>query len=212
MENKNKFWEKEYAEGSMLNKYPFNYLVQIVMKYFGSIKKKSDIKVLELGCGSGNNLHFLASEGFDAYGFDLSKSAIEFAKNRFKNDGLKCNLQVSGFEYLNTKNDEYDLIIERAVFCTQSLEYLKNEVFPMIKKSLKKNGLFISYYYNDNHPNKDFLKNMDVLSIPTKEDILELFSMFSIESIAENSIQDIYGKSILGEKNEYIIIVRKIDE
>lgn len=159
MENKNNFWENEYSKGSMLNKYPFNYLVQIVFKYFGSIQKRSDINILEIGCGSGNNLHFLASEGFTVEGFDLSESAIDFAINRFKKDGL-----------------------------------------------------FISYFYNNNHPDKTFLKSMDVLSTPTKEEVLDLFSEFEIESITDNSTRDIFGKSILGEKSEYIIIVRKTDD
>jgi len=211
MENKNEFWDKQYAKGAMLNRYPFNYLVQLVMKYFGNIEDKSSIKVLEIGCGSGNNLHFLASEGFDVEGFDLSESAIEFALARFEKDKLDCSLNVSGFEYLKNRNSKYDLIIERAVFYTQSLPYLRECVFPKIKKSLKKNGLFISYYYNSNHPDKTFLQSMDVLSIPTKDEVLQLFSSFKIESISENIIRDIYGNGILGEKNEYIIIARKDD-
>ena len=212
MENKNQFWEDAYSKGSMLNKYPFNYLVQIVLKYFGSIQERSDISVLEIGCGSGNNLHFLASEGFRVEGFDLSESAIKFANKRFKKDSLDGILKVSGFDYLNNQINKYDMVLERAVFYTQSLDYLKNKVFPNIKRSLKKGGLFISYFYNNNHPDKTFLKSMDVLSTPTKEEILELFSDFTIESITENSTKDIFGKSILGEKSEYIIIVRKGDE
>ena len=77
---------------------------------------------------------------------------------------------------------------------------------------MKMNGIFISYYYNSNHPDKEFLKKMDVLSTPTKNEIIELFKLFKIESISENIIKDVYGKSILGEKNEYIIIARKLNE
>ena len=212
MENRNIFWEKEYSKGIMLNKYPFNYLVQIVMKYYGHVKDKSSLNVLEIGCGSGNNLYFLASEGFNVYGFDLSRSAIEFAQKRFAQDGLKCNLSISGFEYFDKDLvDKFDLIIERAVFYTQNIEYLQNYVFPKIKNSMKMNGIFISYYYNSNHPDKEFLKKIDVLSTPTKNEIIKLFSLFKIESISENIIKDVYGKSILGKKNEYIIIARKVD-
>lgn len=40
---------------------------------------RHDVKILELGCGSGANLWMLKREGFDTYGLDLSPEAIHLA-------------------------------------------------------------------------------------------------------------------------------------
>jgi len=37
-------------------------------------------KAIDLGCGAGNYVIYLASQGFDAYGVAISASAIEIAR------------------------------------------------------------------------------------------------------------------------------------
>ena len=43
---------------------------------FFNVERKEDIRILEVGCGSGANLWMIAKEGFDAYGLDASSAAI----------------------------------------------------------------------------------------------------------------------------------------
>ena len=55
-------WEKLYANGEQLNRYPFGDFVSV---YFNSLKylplySSSVLEVLEIGYGSTNNLWFLA--------------------------------------------------------------------------------------------------------------------------------------------------------
>ena len=47
--------------------------------YYSAADRKN-IKVCDMGCGSGANTWYLCNEGFDVYGFDGSESAIEQAK------------------------------------------------------------------------------------------------------------------------------------
>ena len=63
-------------------KFPDIYIVRFFFKYIK--QQKLDIKrVLELGCGSGNNLYLFSIYGFDVQGVDISKENIENAKFNF---------------------------------------------------------------------------------------------------------------------------------
>ena len=52
----------------------------------------SDSNVLEIGCGTGANIWYLAREGFAAYGLDGSKVALTKAEERLNSENLKFKL------------------------------------------------------------------------------------------------------------------------
>ena len=80
-------WEKKYSSNSDINRYPWDTIVSWIWRNIGNAKP-SDLNVLEVGCGTGNNLWFAAREGFNVYGIDGSESAINYARNRFSDEGL----------------------------------------------------------------------------------------------------------------------------
>ncbi len=85
-------WEKKiYGQGQHLNRYPFENVVTFICRNYPRDKERKEINVLEVGCGSGNNLWFAAREGFSVTGIDDSKSAINYAKERFKNENLESH-------------------------------------------------------------------------------------------------------------------------
>ena len=45
-----------------------------------SLDIKSDLNIVDLGCGSGGNLWMLANEGFRTYGLDISSKSIQITK------------------------------------------------------------------------------------------------------------------------------------
>ena len=67
---------------------PFDQVVSTIFKYFARSDRKQ-IKVLELGCGTANNIAFLAKEGFDAYGVDGSEHAISIGRRFLQSEGLE---------------------------------------------------------------------------------------------------------------------------
>jgi len=104
--------------------------------------KKHDVKrVLDLGCGSGRHLIYLAKRGFDVFGLDISKHGVKIAKTWLKREGLKANLRIGNiYEKLPYKNNFFDAIIS-----TQTLHHGKiGEIRKLIKEMeriLKPNGL-----------------------------------------------------------------------
>jgi len=54
-------------------------------------------KALDIGCGTGTNVLYLAKKGFEVYGVDISKVAIRKATAKARERGLKCNFRVLNF-------------------------------------------------------------------------------------------------------------------
>ena len=54
-------------------------------------------RALDIGCGTGTIVTYLASKGFDAYGLDISNVAISKALAKARRMGAKCNLRVIDF-------------------------------------------------------------------------------------------------------------------
>jgi len=106
------------------------------------IFKKHKVKrVLDLGCGSGRHLIFLARHGFDVYGIDMAKFGIDISKKWLKKEKLKANLNVSDiYEKLPYKNNFFDAIVS-----TQTLHHEKigkiRKLIKEIERTLKPNGL-----------------------------------------------------------------------
>jgi SAM-dependent methyltransferase len=69
-------------------------LIRFIARHFFEAPDRASVRVLEIGCGAGANLWFLAREGFQAYGIDGSETAIAQAESRLKEDGLTADLAV----------------------------------------------------------------------------------------------------------------------
>jgi SAM-dependent methyltransferase len=54
-------------------------------------------RVLDIGCGTGSNVVYLAEKGFDVSGVDISRVAIRKAVAKARERGVRCNFQVLDF-------------------------------------------------------------------------------------------------------------------
>ena len=112
-----------------------------VLKAVKFLKKEKIKRVLDLGCGSGRHLVFLAKEGFDVYGFDISKHGIKIARNWLKEENLKANLKINDFyKRLPYKDNFFDAIISIAALHHGKIGEIKKLIKEM-KRILKPNGL-----------------------------------------------------------------------
>ena len=104
-------WEKIYRNRRQLNKYPFTGVVSFFFKNF---KNRKNLNILEVGCGTGNNLEFLAKLDHNIYGIDASSTAIKYAKKYFQNHKNNSDFKIGSFTNLPYKKNFFDLIINRA--------------------------------------------------------------------------------------------------
>jgi SAM-dependent methyltransferase len=101
-------WNERYAEGRLPwdSGVPDENLMELV---------KSGVlapgRVLEVGCGTGTNAHWLAQQGFQVLGVDVSPLAIEKARAK----GDKAAFEVREF-LSHDPSERYDLVFDRGCY------------------------------------------------------------------------------------------------
>jgi SAM-dependent methyltransferase len=73
-------------------------------------------KVLDVGCGTGENALYLGGLGFDVWGIDAVPSAIERAKEKAKKRGINVNFLVADALRLQLLQNKFNTIIDCGLF------------------------------------------------------------------------------------------------
>ncbi|MDD3284538.1 MAG: class I SAM-dependent methyltransferase [Patescibacteria group bacterium] len=127
-----KIWDSGHNSGSP------TYLVrkQLLDKQIKKIlNNKVSVKILDLGCGTGDYIKTFEKYNIDYTGLDLSDYAIEKLKQKYKSYKFICDdlLKIEG-------NSKYDLI-----FMSEVLEHIENEnlFLEKIYTLLNNNGILI---------------------------------------------------------------------
>lgn len=138
----------------------------------------NDIKkglTLDVCCGAGTNSIYLAKNGFKVRGIDISKKAIEIAKNRAKKEDLDIDFKTGDIMDLNSK-DQFDFVFDRGCFHHMT-KMDKPRFVKKIYSILNKNGKYHIMAFSDRN---NFEKSL------SKEDIHKHFSKyFKIGDIKE---------------------------
>jgi len=97
-------------------------------------------KALDLAMGGGRNAIYLAGQGYEIDGIDISSEFVEIANERAKQKGVYLNTQVVDLEndYKILEN-YYDLII--------CFNYLQRNLIPRIKAGLRMGGMIVYETY-----------------------------------------------------------------
>lgn len=104
-------------------------------------------KVLDIGCGEGYYSIYLAKNGFNVTGIDLSENAIKLAKKNAEKEDVKIKFTSMDVNDLEKLNEKFDFILEWAILHHISHEkrkkYLEN-----LNKLLSKRGKYLSVSFN----------------------------------------------------------------
>ena len=220
-----KLWDEIYQSNEW-GKYPPVPVIRFIAKNFYKDKNRKEIKILELGSGTGANLWFCAREGFSVYGIDGSLTAVSRMLERFKDENLTDMLIGSSvgdyYDQLHKLQDNYfDAIIDVESLYCNSFERSKEIVKSAFDK-LKTGGVFLSMTFAngtigvsgkeiDYHavmPIDSPMAHKGFTRYTTREDISRLYknSQSLIESIERQDLILDSGDSI----KEWIIECRKI--
>jgi len=107
---------------------------------FGKYLNDKKLTILDFGCGLGDFLKVLESEGFkDLWGVEIDKSAFKVAKSKLKKTKI---FNQSGIDFLKNKKNFFN-----AIFLIDVLEHIElNKIPKLIKylfRSLKKGGIVV---------------------------------------------------------------------
>ena len=139
-------WEEIFKTQSW-GKYPSEEIIRFIASTFNSVADRSNIRVLDIGCGGGAHTWFLAREGFETYGIDGSESGIRQAKVLLDHEGLKANLTVGDFTHLDYPEEFFDAIIDSSAIQHNAMQDIQN-IHRQIGGLLKPGGSFCGIMIN----------------------------------------------------------------
>lgn len=188
-------WEQVFNSQEW-GKYPSEDLIRFIARNFYGSPNRKEIKILEVGCGTGANLWYVAREGFSVYGVDGSKTAIKRAETRLKNEVIDWSgeLFVGDIISLPFENSSFDAVIDNEAIYANSYEnstVIYNEIYRVLKENGKVySKTFATGSWGDKTgenigrntwiPSEGPLKDKGVARFSTKEDIKELLANFEI--------------------------------
>lgn len=166
-------WDMFY-QNKTGNQYPEAHIVRFIACNYYGVKDRSKINILDLGCGAGPHLWYLAREGFNVYGIDGSQTAIDKAKNRLDKDGLKCDLLAADFLNLPYKGESMDAVIDAASIQHNAMESIKIIILEILRV-LKEGGKYFGTLIAEH---KDLSDASFKTHFSSKKEIHGLFSKF----------------------------------
>jgi SAM-dependent methyltransferase len=116
-------WDDVYTKkGFSGTWYPNEEVIRFTARYLkrrvgieGWDVKRDVRRVLDVGCGNGRHVVFFAKQGFEVYGIDISKEAIEIGGAWLFEKGLKAYLRVGNIEKLPFDVESFDVVISDGV-------------------------------------------------------------------------------------------------
>ena len=201
--HKNKEWISD-------SNYPSTNALAFIRHHLNFNKERSEIKILDVGCGTGASTIAFAKAGYKVYAIDSSAKAIDDAIKNSNISGIKINFQLADFHNLPFEDNEFD-----AVFSEGVLYYGDKSDFMVgnaeIYRVLKSGGIARIYTKS----NRDFWvsegkfisENTYLVSADTWEKGLQIFCP-SLKEIQE--IYQAYKKITIGIDEFNFIGIEKL--
>jgi len=136
-------------------------------------------KALDICCGAGTNPVYLARNGFDVTGIDVSLTAIGMAKKKTARAKVNINFVAESFIDLSFKDEVFDFVFDMGCFHHVVIED-RPKFIEGIFRVLKKGSVYMLTCFS--------YKNGPGWNHFTKQQIIDLFSSyFEIEEIRHYS-------------------------
>ncbi len=106
-------------------------------------------KAIDLGCGAGNYATYLASQGFDVTGVDVSSAAVALARDNAKKNGMKCDFLVADVldgldEFTGAFEFAYDWSLLHHIFPENRKRYVET-----VHRVLASGGKYFSVCFSE---------------------------------------------------------------
>lgn len=141
-----KIWSDIYKTGKSDLSYPSESLV-IYMHHLFRNQATNNVKLLDFGFGSGNNLVHFLKKGFDVYGVEINEYAKKMALNKVANSGLQIEEQrlhlIKENGILPYSSDFFNIVVPWLVLHYNTLDELKR-VLASLHRVLQPNGKILT--------------------------------------------------------------------
>ncbi|WP_414470183.1 class I SAM-dependent methyltransferase [Methanobacterium sp. ACI-7] len=157
------------------------------------INKDKNIKILDIGCGTGRHDVELAKRGYNVTGIDLSPSMLERANENARKADVNIDFQIADARNPHFEN-EFDLVIMlcEGGFPLMETDEMNFQILENAARALKKGGKFIFTTLNGLYPLfhsvKDFMDSnmVDGVSKDNSFDLMTFRDKSKIEIDDDN--------------------------
>ena len=139
-----KVWENEYKNPKFMSKHLE--AQKFIQRFYKFLKKKEvkieNLKILDLGSGTGRNSNYFARLGADVTAIEISETALELGKKQAENEELNVKYIHGniGSKY-NFPAESFDVVLDAT--SSNSLNDIEREIYlSEVKRVLKKDGYF----------------------------------------------------------------------
>jgi cyclopropane fatty-acyl-phospholipid synthase-like methyltransferase len=132
-------WDKFYANGTYLMWVPGECLVQFVAKEIERKNRKIE-RILDVGCGNGRHLVYLAKKGFNVFGIDISQKSLSIAQQWLDKEGLHAELKKATVTKIPYPDEYFDVVICLGILDHILIKEAKNGI-QEIERVLKSQGI-----------------------------------------------------------------------
>lgn len=140
-------WE-EIFRSKEWGKYPPEHVIRFVAGNFYQVSHRKEMRLLEIGCGPGANVWFMAREGFTVSGIDGSATAIKQANERLLREGLTADLYVGDYSSLPWPDSNFDGVVENvSLYCNRWTAVKR--ALAEVRRVLKPGAPFLSSFFTD---------------------------------------------------------------
>ncbi len=105
-------------------------------------------KVLEIGCGTGDNAIWLAQQKFDVVGVDASPIAIQKAKDKAAKAGVACAVSVLDILQAEVEGAPFGFAFDRGFLHTIGSDAVRKSFAEKVSRCLEPGGLWLSLLGN----------------------------------------------------------------
>lgn len=105
-------------------------------------------KAMDIGCGTGDNVFYLAKNGFNATGIDISPKAIEIAKEKALQNKIEADFYVRDIFKDETSAGSFSFIFDRGCFHTFKKKKQRIKYAKKVYDLLEENGYWLSLLGN----------------------------------------------------------------
>jgi len=149
-------WERSFQaqiEAQAYNTAPVEAVVRTVAYWLRANHQPSEhakLHFLDLGCGAGPNMVWLAEKGIRVSGIDISPTALGLAKRNLARLGLSGRLDLGSITELPYPDSSFDGVVEACVL--QHLDRADRlRAFAEVARVLKPGGVFAGYLLSQSH-------------------------------------------------------------
>ncbi len=194
-------WDSVYQRGQQINSAPFDEVVSFVYRHKPD-KLNKDIKILEVGCGCGNNVVWLAKQGFDVYGIDYSHEAIRAAHVLMHKEKAFPIVTKQDFTAMSFISDKFDMVIDRAALSLAEPDVMRMAIGDIHRVLVRGGKLFFTPYssYHGQDGGKTYAFSDLKKYMPEDK--------WVIESVHEASTVDFLRETII--EAHFRIVARKV--